>query len=166
MTGNRASDHVGPLVRSAVDVSLTLGLLAGRDPLDGTTYAAPDGSVQYPLRPRGGRRPMRGLRLALTPNLPPVASLAPGVRAIFERFVADVRALGAEVVEVTLPPQPPSPGPSPESVLLHRDLFAAKKDLYTLANRTAVGNAQANATASPRLLSTKRRCHADSGSLR
>ena len=146
VTGARGNDHVGPLVRSAVDVSLMLGLMAGRDPLDPTTYAAPPTpSRGYPLEPRHGSKPFRGLRLALTPALPPIDSLAPGVRAIFEAFVSDVRGMGAEIIEVAVPPQPSSPGPSPESVLLHRDLFPAKGHLYTLANRTSVASAQANA---------------------
>ena len=140
VTGNRASDHVGPLVRSATDVSLMLSVLAGRDPLDPTTYAAPEPPSRYPLEPRRGSKPLRGLRLALTPNLPPSDTLAPGVKAIFERFVGEVRTLGAEIVEVVLPAQPSTPGPNPESVLLHRDLFPAKGHLYTLANRTSVAN--------------------------
>jgi aspartyl-tRNA(Asn)/glutamyl-tRNA(Gln) amidotransferase subunit A len=145
VTGNRASDHVGPLVRSATDVSLMLSVLAGRDPLDPTTYAAPEPPRRYPLEPRGGSKPLRGLRLALTPNLPPFDTLAPGVKAIFERFVGEVRTLGAEIVEVTLPAQPSTPGPNPESVLLHRDLFAEKGQLYTLANRTSVADNLQNA---------------------
>jgi aspartyl-tRNA(Asn)/glutamyl-tRNA(Gln) amidotransferase subunit A len=99
----------------------------------------------YPLKARGGSRPLRGMRFALTPNLPPVDTLAPGVKALFERFVAEMKALGAEIVEVTLPAQPATPGPVPEAVLLHRDLFAAKGHLYTLANRTATATSQADA---------------------
>lgn len=145
VTSNRGSDHLGPLVRSAVDVSLMLSLLAGRDPLDLSTYAAPEPPAMYPLKARGGSRPLRGMRFALTPNLPPVDTLAPGVKALFERFVAEMKALGAEIVEVTLPAQPATPGPVPEAVLLHRDLFAAKGHLYTLANRTATATSQADA---------------------
>jgi aspartyl-tRNA(Asn)/glutamyl-tRNA(Gln) amidotransferase subunit A len=151
VTANRASDHVGPLVRSARDASLMLSALAGRDPLDPTTYAAPAAPEWYPLTARGGGRPFSGLRFALTPNLPAVETVAPGVRAIYEGFASDLRSLGADVIEIMLPSQPPSPGPNPESVLLHRDLFAAKGHLYTLANRTAAANNQANANSLPAL---------------
>lgn len=145
VTGNRASDHVGPLVRSAIDASLMLTVLAGRDPLDISTYAAPAPPTLYPVKPTGANKPFRGMTFAVTPNLPPVDTLAPGVRAVWERFLSEVQEMGASLVEKTMPPAPSQPGPSPESVLLHRDLFAAKGDLYSLANRTSVANAQANA---------------------
>ncbi|MBJ7518450.1 MAG: amidase [Solirubrobacteraceae bacterium] len=145
VTGNRASDHVGPLVRSAIDASLMFTVLAGRDPLDITTYAAPPPPTLYPVKPTGGAKPFRGMTFATTPNLPPIDTLAPGVRAVWERFLGEVVAMGATIVEKEMPPAPSVPGPSPESVLLHRDLFAAKGDLYSTANRTSVANNQANA---------------------
>jgi aspartyl-tRNA(Asn)/glutamyl-tRNA(Gln) amidotransferase subunit A len=147
VTGARGNDHVGALVRSAVDVSLMLTLMAGRDPLDPTTYAAPR-LPSLPLEPRGGAKPFRGMRFGLTPAIPATDTLDPGVRAVFERFIDDLRGMGAEFIELTLPPQPAgAPGPSPEAVLLHRDLWPAKGHLYTRGSRESVASQQANASA-------------------
>jgi aspartyl-tRNA(Asn)/glutamyl-tRNA(Gln) amidotransferase subunit A len=67
---------------------------------------------------------------------------------VFEAFVDDVRRMGAELIEVTLPPQPAgAAGPSPEVVLLHRDLWPVKGHLYTRGSRESVANQQANASA-------------------
>jgi aspartyl-tRNA(Asn)/glutamyl-tRNA(Gln) amidotransferase subunit A len=93
-------DQAGPLARSVEDAALLLGTIAGHDPRDAT-------SAQHPLP---------DLRAALTQGLTgarvgvPRAFLADGVDGgVLERFEAalrDLRAAGAEVVDVELPHAP------------------------------------------------------------
>jgi Asp-tRNA(Asn)/Glu-tRNA(Gln) amidotransferase A subunit family amidase len=64
---------------------------------------------------------------------------------VYERFVNELRALGAELVAIAIPPAPPTPAPAPEAVLLHRDLFQAKGHLYSPPMREQVAAQQANA---------------------
>ena len=82
--------HTGPITRTVGDAALLLGVIAGHDARDG-------GSL--PLEPRAyeataGR--LDGLRIAASPDLG-YAAVQPEVRAAFERALAALSDLGAQV---------------------------------------------------------------------
>lgn len=93
-------DHLGPLSRTASDAALLLAAIAGADPLDPTALPVPVPDYAADLQ---GEPDLRGLRLGV-----PAAWLAervdPDVHARFGEAVRVLEGLGAEVVEVVLPP--------------------------------------------------------------
>ncbi len=119
-------DHVGVLTRSTRDAALALAVMAGADPLDGTSletdadalravaglgsdgrapatpgHAAPaDAGVEN--APPAGRRPLQGLRVAVVRELSGEGN-ARGVLRGLERSVEALRDLGAEVLEASAP---------------------------------------------------------------
>jgi aspartyl-tRNA(Asn)/glutamyl-tRNA(Gln) amidotransferase subunit A len=91
--------------RSAVDCSLLLASMAGPDQDDPSTLAAPPvPRGGYPTEPTRGARPLAGRRFGV------VAGEADGLPAatatLYARFLDDVKALGATLVDVDLPPLP------------------------------------------------------------
>lgn len=93
-------DHVGPLTRTVADAALALGVLAGADPLDPTALPVPpeDWAAAAAAGPEG----LGGLRLGVPPAW--LDQVEGEVLRHFHAAVAVLRDLGAEVVEVTLPP--------------------------------------------------------------
>jgi aspartyl-tRNA(Asn)/glutamyl-tRNA(Gln) amidotransferase subunit A len=90
---------VSPFGRTVADAARVLAAMSGHDPLDATTAALP------PLRVPGTPADLRGVRIGLPREYLP-ADLDAGVRAGFDRAVAALRGLGAEIVEVSLPHSP------------------------------------------------------------
>jgi aspartyl-tRNA(Asn)/glutamyl-tRNA(Gln) amidotransferase subunit A len=90
-------DQVGPIARTVADAALLLEVVAGADPLDGTSIDAPAPR----LGPACGA-PVAGQRVGL-PREYLDGDLAPEVRAAVHRAVDILRAAGATVVDVTLP---------------------------------------------------------------
>jgi aspartyl-tRNA(Asn)/glutamyl-tRNA(Gln) amidotransferase subunit A len=90
-------DQVGPLTRDVRDCALLLQAIAGHDPLDSTSVDTP-----VPDYPAGLRPDLHGVRIGL-PQEYFVAGLDDNVRKALEGAVATCRALGAELVEVSLP---------------------------------------------------------------
>lgn len=90
-------DQIGPLAREAADAALLFGVLAGHDKLDSTSVP-----WQYPDLAQEIRRDIRGLRLGL-PREYFAAGMAPGVRETIEAALDELRGLGVETVEVSLP---------------------------------------------------------------
>jgi aspartyl-tRNA(Asn)/glutamyl-tRNA(Gln) amidotransferase subunit A len=70
--------------------------MSGHDPLDSTTLDRP------PLAVPAARSDLKGLRIGLPREYFP-ADLHPGIAAAMERAKTAVRALGAELVDVSLP---------------------------------------------------------------
>lgn len=92
-------DHAGPMARSAADLGLLLAAMQGADPADGPSRAFAD-DPRYPLRaPAKG---LTGVRIGL-PDVPALDDMAPGVRAVVERFHGELKALGATLVPFTAP---------------------------------------------------------------
>lgn len=98
-------DHTGPMGRSVADASLLLSHMAGVDVDDPSTSVGPDVPAEgYPLAAAGGSRPLSGTRFGLPRG---VADELPGpIGALFSGFLDLVRALGGEVVDVTVPDVP------------------------------------------------------------
>jgi aspartyl-tRNA(Asn)/glutamyl-tRNA(Gln) amidotransferase subunit A len=93
-------DHVGPMTRTVTDNALMLGVIAGHDPLDPGSISAPSGR-----RASGLDRGVRGLRIGFIRHFHEEDMPAdPEVSAALEQVVGTLRALGAEIREVRLPP--------------------------------------------------------------
>lgn len=91
-------DTVGPLARTAEDCALIMELIAGPDPLDPTTVAAPAWDRSKAVRSSD----------SLTIGIPAnyyVDDLEPSVAAALDATIDTFRKLGARIVEVDLPDQ-------------------------------------------------------------
>lgn len=93
-------DHVGPLTRTVRDAALVLGVIAGADAGDPTALPVP---VDDYARAAAGGGSLKGARIGL-PAAWMEGPLDPDVAWHFQEAVQRLRDLGAEVVEVTLPP--------------------------------------------------------------
>jgi len=93
-------DQIGPLSRSVADAARLLGVLAGADPRDGTALPAP---VPDYLGALTGD--VAGVRVGV-PAEYFVAGMDPGVEGAVRRALAELEALGAELVPVSLPHTP------------------------------------------------------------
>jgi len=148
LTSSRNQDHVGPLARSIADCALALSYLAGPDPNDPPTLAAPDAPHLYPLRATSkSSKPYRGMVFGVTQTEPVLDDLEPGVRAVWDRFAARVTAMGARLVPIVSPERvgQSSGGPSPEAVAFQRLWFAERGHLYSEVNRTSAESTLARA---------------------
>ena len=96
---SQSLDTVGPLARSAEDCALLLGLMAGADPEDPTTFAGP-----VPDYAAATRQPIKGLRIGV-PTAFYVDNLDSEVAAILDETIAVFRREGADIVQVELPDQ-------------------------------------------------------------
>ncbi|HEU5283012.1 MAG TPA: Asp-tRNA(Asn)/Glu-tRNA(Gln) amidotransferase subunit GatA [Burkholderiales bacterium] len=90
-------DQGGPMARAAADLAWLLGAMAGFDPRDSTSLERPALDYTHELE-----APIKGLRIGL-PKEYFGAGLGADVRRAVEEAVAQYRALGCEVVEVSLP---------------------------------------------------------------
>ncbi|WP_024796633.1 Asp-tRNA(Asn)/Glu-tRNA(Gln) amidotransferase subunit GatA [Tomitella biformata] len=94
-------DQAGPCARSVLDTALLHEVIAGYDPRDST-------SIDTPVRPMvaaaraGATGDLKGVRVGIVKELYS-DSYNSGVRGSFDAAVAQLTALGAEVVEVSCP---------------------------------------------------------------
>ncbi|HUR73466.1 MAG TPA: amidase [Sporichthya sp.] len=138
-------DHVGPMARRIADCALLLQVMAGPDPADPTSLAAP--VPAYPTAPRG----LRHVRVGL-PERFFWDDIDEGVAAVCRDGVQRLRELGATVIEVPVPTSLDAvlaPGPNPygalvvggmdtilkivlpEATSFHRRLKAERAHLYS-----------------------------------
>ncbi|HEY4322278.1 MAG TPA: Asp-tRNA(Asn)/Glu-tRNA(Gln) amidotransferase subunit GatA [Gemmatimonadales bacterium] len=89
-------DCVSTFGQRVGDAAQLLCAISGHDPLDATTLAEP------PLTMPASRTDLRGLVIGLPSEYFP-ADLHGGVRAACDRTIATLRALGAEIRDVSLP---------------------------------------------------------------
>jgi aspartyl-tRNA(Asn)/glutamyl-tRNA(Gln) amidotransferase subunit A len=99
-------DQAGPMARSAEDCALLLSAMSGFDERDSTSAQRPpqDFHAQM-LAPREGAsaaKPLQGLRIGLPKEFFP-AALAADVDGAVRAALAQLEALGATLVEVSLP---------------------------------------------------------------
>ncbi|MER8187776.1 amidase [Kitasatospora sp. NPDC094015] len=90
-------DHVGPITRTVEDAALVLTALAGHDPRDPASLAVP--AVDH--RP-GPDTDLTGLRIGL-PRSYYFDRVDPQVETAVRAAVAELAALGAQLVEVDIP---------------------------------------------------------------
>jgi len=92
-------DHVGPLTRTVADNALLLDVIAGHDPLDPGSAAAPAGHFAARLE-----RGMRGLRIGFIRHFHETDLPAdPEVAAALENVASTLQGLGAEIRDIRLP---------------------------------------------------------------
>jgi aspartyl-tRNA(Asn)/glutamyl-tRNA(Gln) amidotransferase subunit A len=90
-------DQIGVLAQDVADAALILGVMAGHDPLDSTTVDAP--VPDYAAALTGD---IRGLRVGL-PAEYFVEGMQPEVEQAVRAAVAQLAALGAEIIPIHLP---------------------------------------------------------------
>ncbi len=90
-------DQIGPMTRTVADAALLLQVLAGHDPMDSTSLDEPVPDYAAALKPS-----LAGVRLGL-PKEYFVDGIDAQVRERVMEAVESCRALGAEIVEVSLP---------------------------------------------------------------
>jgi aspartyl-tRNA(Asn)/glutamyl-tRNA(Gln) amidotransferase subunit A len=90
-------DQIGPLTRTVEDAALAYDAMGGHDAMDST-------SIERAIEPtaRGLRGDLRGLRIGIVKEFATQA-LGPDVDALYKAAYADLHALGAELVDVSLP---------------------------------------------------------------
>jgi len=93
-------DHIGPFARSVKDAATVLQVIAGRDPMDSTSANIPVPDYVAELE-----KPVRGLRIGVAREYFG-DGLDGEVRDAVESAVEKLRALGCEIVPVSLPHTP------------------------------------------------------------
>ncbi len=91
-------DQPGPLTRDVTDAALLLNVIAGHDPHDGTTLPVP--TPDYTAALQG--QDLRGVRVGV-PREYFVEGLQPAVARAVRAAIEQLAALGAEIVDITLP---------------------------------------------------------------
>ena len=89
-------DHIGPITRTVADAAAVLAVIAGPDPADETSLAAPVEDYAAAVD-----RGVNGLRVGLDETF--IAGAAPDVAAAVIEAVRVLERNGARVVKVTLP---------------------------------------------------------------
>jgi amidase len=112
-------DHIGPMTRSVGDAALMLSAIAGRDPDDDTSLAAPVDDYESAL---GGG--VSGLRVGLDENY--IAAAEVGGAVI--DAVRTLERLGARVVKISIPDV--EPGIGAWTTLCSADAAAAHESTY------------------------------------
>ncbi|PXY27027.1 Asp-tRNA(Asn)/Glu-tRNA(Gln) amidotransferase subunit GatA [Prauserella muralis] len=94
-------DQAGPCARTVTDAALLHEAIAGHDPLDSTSVNVPVPPVVEAAR-QGATGDLKGVRVGVVTEFAG-EGYQPGVQRSFEAAVAQLRELGAEVVEVSCP---------------------------------------------------------------
>ncbi|GGK59397.1 Asp-tRNA(Asn)/Glu-tRNA(Gln) amidotransferase subunit GatA [Ornithinimicrobium pekingense] len=92
-------DQIGPCARTVADAALLHEVLGGHDPMDSTSIDAP---VPPVVAAATGTRDLTGLRVGVVREIGG-EGFQEGVQARFEESLDHLRALGAEIVEVSCP---------------------------------------------------------------
>ncbi|UVS81245.1 Asp-tRNA(Asn)/Glu-tRNA(Gln) amidotransferase subunit GatA [Actinokineospora sp. UTMC 2448] len=94
-------DQAGPCARTVLDAALLHEVIAGHDPMDSTSIDAPVPPVVAAVR-EGQGGDLTGVRVGIVTELGG-DGYQDGVLAAFHDAVEQLRALGAEIVEVSCP---------------------------------------------------------------
>ncbi|MBK1786890.1 Asp-tRNA(Asn)/Glu-tRNA(Gln) amidotransferase subunit GatA [Prauserella cavernicola] len=94
-------DQAGPCGRTVLDAALLHEVIAGHDPMDSTSIDAPVPPVLLAAQ-AGYRADLKGLKVGVVTEFTG-EGYQPGVQRSFEAAVAQLKDLGAEVVEVSCP---------------------------------------------------------------
>ena len=108
-----SQDTAGPITRTVEDAALILSVIAGTDPADPATAEADDRRTDYRAALDAGS--LAGVRIGVARFL---TGYHDGTDAVFEAALADLRAAGAELVEITDGPHMDTIGQTQFTVLL------------------------------------------------
>ena len=92
-------DTPGPIARTVDDAALLLSAMAGHDPKDSTS-AGFHLDLETPLKPVLGDG--KKLRIGVIREFADV-KISDDMKTLFEKRIADLKSLGAEIVEVSIP---------------------------------------------------------------
>ncbi len=92
-------DQIGPFGRTVTDAAILFGAIAGHDPRDSTSLAAPAPDYRAELQAVGD---LKGLRVGV-PDEFFVQGMQPEVEVAVRQAVATLQELGADLIPVTLP---------------------------------------------------------------
>lgn len=92
-------DTPGPIARTVDDVALLLRAMAGHDPKDSTS-ADFNLNLETPLKPVLGDG--KKLRIGIIKEFANV-KISEDMKTLFEKRVSDLKSMGAEVIEVSIP---------------------------------------------------------------
>lgn len=95
-------DQVGPCARTVLDTALLHEVIAGHDPKDSTSLPTPVPAFAEAARAGAAEGGLKGLRVGVIKELTG-EGFQPGVLARFNEALEDLKAAGAEIVEVSLP---------------------------------------------------------------
>jgi aspartyl-tRNA(Asn)/glutamyl-tRNA(Gln) amidotransferase subunit A len=95
-------DQIGPFAKDVRDAALLTQVIAGHDPRDSTSIPQSVPDYMAALAANTGSQPLKGLKLGLVKEYM-IGGLDPEVDAAMQAAVKQYQALGAEVVEVSLP---------------------------------------------------------------
>ena len=90
-------DQIGPITRDVTDAATVLNTICGVDPHDSTSLP-----VEVPDFTKALKQDVKGLKIGL-PKEYFGKGLDPKVDAVLKKAIADYEAMGAEIVEVSLP---------------------------------------------------------------
>ncbi|MBB83376.1 MAG: Asp-tRNA(Asn)/Glu-tRNA(Gln) amidotransferase GatCAB subunit A [Deltaproteobacteria bacterium] len=130
-------DHIGPMARSARDAALAFEVLCGHDPGDPWSLVDHPPSIAVPPSPK-----VRGLKIGFDPRFAE-DDVAPFVSAVAREALEVYRALGAEIVEFSLPDYSEAMGGwlfigAPEIANAHADTYPKHKEAYGAALAEAI----------------------------
>ncbi|WP_018023697.1 Asp-tRNA(Asn)/Glu-tRNA(Gln) amidotransferase subunit GatA [Corynebacterium ulceribovis] len=95
-------DQGGPTARTVLDTALLHEVIAGFDPLDGTSINKPVAPVVAAAR-EGAKGDLNGVKVGVVKQLNGAEGIQAGVTEAFRAAVAKLEELGATVVEVDCP---------------------------------------------------------------
>ncbi len=90
-------DSMGAFAKTAAETALLLGIMAGRDPMDATSADQP-----VPEYGRKAKNDLKGLRIGV-PREYFIDGVQPDVETHIKAAIEELRKLGAEVVQISLP---------------------------------------------------------------
>jgi len=90
-------DQIGPFARTVEDAAIMLEAISGQDPFDATSVP-----LEVPHYAQQLRTDLKGVRVGVAKEYT-VDGIEPGVDAAVKASIAQLEALGAEIVEISLP---------------------------------------------------------------
>lgn len=94
-------DTVGPMAKSAEDIAILMGVMAGQDAKDATTV--PDAVPHYLEETRNWKREIGNLRIGVPKEYFELEGLDPELKTAIEGKIQKLKEAGATIVEVSLP---------------------------------------------------------------
>ncbi len=136
-------DHTGPMARSAADCGLLLSYMAGPDQEDTASLAGPAlPSGGYPHTARKGDLPFAGQTFGVVSGA--AGTLPAATAKLFNRFLEELRGLGATLKDVKIPNSATSSVPGlnvaelAETGIYHQQFLPGSTGLYSETTQAVV----------------------------